>query len=203
MTKHAIKVALISVLIAIFITGVVFVAYANIHPSGVAHLFDDMGIRGGAVTYAEKAYQKSKEIDDLDFLVSVSIKAKNNEKINDYTIELISRSDFLSLAEKKKDPLGYYDYIASQYIISGYYQKIWSEKEIVAKAMTFSKSGYRDSNATQNLILHSAESGDLTTLKEILLALSAYESEGTCPTEAKQRLSTDINNLTELISRLS
>ncbi len=202
MKKFLLKVSLITVASILALVGVCMFCLATFSPSTLARVYDDVGLRYRAKVYAQKAYEKSNDVSDLVILANMSIKCSDVDATYQWTYELIYHKDFASYLETINNGVGYYDYVASQYVISGYKKSAWKNEVLVATAMKFAKTGYRQANPIENLILASYENEDLEVLQLILAQLNFYKNENLCPNESLARLETDIINLEGLIERI-
>jgi hypothetical protein len=203
MLKFFLKVAGKTILAIVCVAALCVVCIAAFAPKWLAQATDSLGIESQAKIYAVKAYKKDSSVENLAFLVNVSIKSGDVAYTNLYSLELLSRDDFETYVQSKNDGGAYYDFVASAYIKSSHTLSEFTAKELAEKALTYSKENYAASNAVESLILKCSEEKDVATLKEIKTVLKNFEASGGCPSSSTDRLSRDIENLQLLIERLT
>lgn len=203
MVKICLKVAFTTIIAILLVVAFSLMSIAVFTPSKMSGIYNDIGFRYRAKVYAEKAFEKSENINDLATLVNLSIKCNDNESTFKYAGMLLKNGEFEKYLSTIEQPSVYRDYIASEYIKTGYVLEKWTKTELVNRALNYARAEYRYSNPIENLILHAYERSDAEVLSLCQTVLINYQASGACPTDSANRLQQDITNLAVLIERVN
>ena len=167
MKKLVLKTSIIALSIIIALTFLVFAIIAIASPLTIANASFRVGNKNLTVTYTEKHYLKTLEVDDLALLIERGIWANNDDIVIKYTPKLIYSEDFEEFAKTQSGD--YTNYIANSYVTS-LYNKGETAKAI-GVAFQYVDPNFTLPNPVTTLVYLASAKNDTDTLTKILTEL--------------------------------
>jgi len=139
MDKLILKTILITWLAILLACIVTFTCLSLFFPMTLSNMFFNMGANNLSVTFAERAYEKDKNINNLSILIDRSIFSDDYTVLDKYGAIFVGHNDFAEFCEKQDagKPQGaefsYRGYIYGSVSIAKY------EKQGIVEALSFAK----------------------------------------------------------------
>lgn len=173
--------------------------FALFLPSKTAKFYDGLGAYKTAVRYMERAYEKSKDIKDLDETCLYALKTDDNGLIALHLGKLFGENlqSFKTYAESKsQNGDDYFDFMAGRYVCALYNSSDGESAVTEAFRLTFS---YENKCTVRSLIAEAISANDKDILKTIKTKLAEAVVNFTKP--EKEIANKDIEMIDLFLSR--
>ena len=119
MKKLVLKTAAITLACVVGLTAIIFGIFALFIPKPLANLFDKLGWYSWSMSYYEKQYQKSNDVEDL-YTVCLKVDQENDsERAEKYLAIIVGMDnfrDFCRSKDRKGDALTTEEYLEAKYV---------------------------------------------------------------------------------------
>lgn len=188
MKKLVIKTVAFTLALMLAVIGLFYLALAGLKPSVLGDFYFRLNNQSLTIKYSEKAYEKSRSLDDLSTLTERAIVFGDDTLIQKHAVILINDKGYKAFIKTKNS--SYHYFIVSGLCLSLYETNKKGEAVSTALSHTYE---YTKSNPVRYLIAKCVELGDKPTLIDLRQGLENRSDKN-------QLVNQDISSIDELIN---
>lgn len=196
MKKTIVKTALITLACLLVASAVFYAVVCKTNPGGVSDFYHNAGNEKLALHFMQKEFERLPTNKNMQLVTERAILAEDATVVKRYAAEVLKKIK----SGKIEATTSYAYYIASAYC---YYLYLEGSKQFAIDCASGYSMGYGNLNPLQKLIVTGIENEDDQFLGDVLVALANFNKNNynLLVQEARDRLSTDITNLTAYLNR--